>query len=260
MLGCHAPRRAESPTGRYFSIMTYNINRDLPDHAATVALIKTHLPDIVVLQETNPMWESRLRTALHNHYPYTQFKHHEYGGGLAILSKFSFHTNAYLPSPADKYPAWLVQTETPIGPLQILAVHLHAPVNHERQFTLNAWLTRGKDRLREIQSYLPAINPKQPHIILGDFNVHPNHDAARFLQQHNYINALDEFHPYAHTWHQRIGLFQFSNQVDHIYYKSPLYCFDTFTLNGGGSDHQPLIGFFTVKPQAITKPSNPHSN
>lgn len=247
MTACQSLRAHEKPTGDYFSVITYNINREPTHPQATIDTIAAADADVVILQESTPQWEAAITESLRDSYPHMQFRHYARGGGLAVLSRFEIEELAYIQSPAKKYPGWVIDVSTPAGKVQLLAAHLHAPVNARGEFTLYDLLRRSKDRLREIETYTAALTPDRPTLVLGDFNENDTGQALRLMREQGYTNALSEFDRSSHTWSLLPGLPLITNRTDHILYSEQLYCFTSRVLNFGGSDHRPVYAVFSLR-------------
>jgi endonuclease/exonuclease/phosphatase family metal-dependent hydrolase len=148
--GCHSIRRAEIPAGPHFRVLTYNINWGMPRPDLAAEIMRNSGAEIVCLQETTPDWAAHLWGTLSREYPYMEFRDSvgRMGGGLAFLSKAPQTEIAYIPSDTGWFDGWIREFQTPIGPVQILNVHLHPPVS-ERGGWIRGYLFTGKDRLRE---------------------------------------------------------------------------------------------------------------
>src|SRR5262245_56756909 len=73
LAGCHSIRRAETPSGPHFRVLTYNINWGMPRPDLAAEIIRNSGAQIVCLQETTPVWAAQLRAALSREYPYMDF-------------------------------------------------------------------------------------------------------------------------------------------------------------------------------------------
>lgn len=243
-VACAPGRRAETPTGPHFSVLTYNINRERTDRRATLGLIVEADADVAVLEEVTPEWEEAIRAATGLHYEYMEFRHFDRGGGLAILSRLAFDEVRYVPSPAGKYPGWRVSLHTAMGVVSLLAVHLHPPVDNRFKFTIGAWFARPRDRRDEIQAFMRDGGSTDRAIVAGDFNEETNGLAVRWLRGLGYVDAASELGRERWTWSSGGGPFAWRSRLDHILYSGDLRCFSAEVLPGGGSDHRAVIAWF----------------
>lgn len=157
--GCIPGKRAEPITGLHVSVLTYNVNWGMPAPELAVKAITEADADLLCLQETTPAWEQYLRPRLESKYPYIRFCHYRGAGGLAVLSKMPLKEIAYVPSKVGWFPGWILEGETPIGPIQILNVHLHPAVGERGSVGPGPYFSTPKLRLREIQEFHKYVKP-----------------------------------------------------------------------------------------------------
>jgi endonuclease/exonuclease/phosphatase family metal-dependent hydrolase len=237
-------------------LATYNINWGdgiwkKNNHLKTIAAIKHINADILLLQENTPKWKKFIKQALNTTYKYQEFRDYENAGGLAILSKYPFHTIKYIPKhPTGWHPALLVLASTPLGKIQILNLHLSPSVT--RQYTIgflgSAIIKAGKQRSREIRYLYQYINPQKPTIIAGDFNEGPDRKATQYLEHLGYSNALNIINRMYHTWQWKKGFIHFASRMDHVFYSPEhLTVSRAQILYEGSSDHFPVVVDFVRK-------------
>ena len=240
--GCEQP--AKVPTGPHFSIMTYNVNFGMPGAEQAVKAIAEADADIVCLQETTPQWEYLLRERLSGQYAHMEFRHFGGAGGQATLSKWPF-TERFRHVPKDGwFPGWLVEADTPTGPVQVLNVHLRPPVPERDESRVSAYISTKQTRKRELDDLLAQLDLDSPALILGDFNENPNNPALRLAADRGFNDVLREYDSYRNTWHWRVGLITLRGQYDHILYSRHLQCLDAAVLQQGQSDHLPVVAKF----------------
>jgi endonuclease/exonuclease/phosphatase (EEP) superfamily protein YafD len=246
LAGCHSMRRAEAPSGPHFRVLTYNINWGMPPPDQAAAIIRKSGAEIVCLQETTPQWEAQLRAALSREYPYMEFRESQgrMGGGLAFLSKVPQSEVAYIPSNTGWFDGWIRKFETPLGPVQILSVHLHPPVSDRGGWTLGGYLFTSKDRLKEMQRFYPAHEPGTPMLVVGDFNDTQNCAAIKWLKRQGITSALPQFDRHSDTWEWQWGLIKLHRRMDHILYSFDLNCCSAEVIRAGASDHFPVAATF----------------
>jgi endonuclease/exonuclease/phosphatase (EEP) superfamily protein YafD len=245
LVGCHTIRRAEAPTGPHFRVLTYNVNWGMPRPDLAAEIIRNSNAEIVCLQETTREWESYLRAALSREYPYMEFRESRgrMGGGLGFLSKMTPTEVAYIPSDTGWFDGWIREFETPIGPVQILNVHLHPPVT-EHGGWIRGYLFTGKDRLREMQRFYPAHKPGTPMLVVGDFNDTQNSAAIKWLKRQGMTNALPQFDRHSDTWEWQAGPIKLHRRMDHVLYSPGLNCCAAEVIHAGASDHFAVVGIF----------------
>lgn len=246
------PERAAGPTLR---VMTYNVNFGIAGDAETIAAIQAGAADVVFLQETTPGWEAALRRELGRRYPHQAYRHSGGAGGLAILSRHRFRESSYLAAPGDWFPAWRVIVESPLGPLQVLQVHLRPPVS-DRGSWVSGYFTTGGYRRGEIAHFARDLRRDLPTLVVGDFNEAAGGKAVRFLEeQHGLRDVLERFSPGATTWHWQTSVGRIRLQLDHILHDARLRPLDARVLRAGRSDHYPVVALLAPARAAATTTS-----
>ena len=245
LAGCaHPPRvaRAAKVNEPSLEVMTFNVNFGIPGDAATVALIEQSTAALVVLQETTPAWEAATRAALSKQWPHQQWVHSAGAGGLAVLSTRPF-TAKVLENEKGWFPAMHVVAESALGPVQVLAVHLRPPVSDSGSF-VSGYLTTSPLRRAELGAFLTALQPGLPTLVVGDFNEGTHGDAVSALHDRGFRSVLPEFEPGAKTWGWQVGGVQLSAQLDHLVASPELEPLSASVVQGGRSDHQPVVATF----------------
>ncbi len=248
MSGCHtsAVRKTvlvpAKPAGT-IRVMTYNINWGMwrPENCAEA--IRLGDADIVLLQETNFEWEFFLNREFSRKYPYRKF-HHEFGGagGMGIMSKYPFREQAFFTPKGGWFPGWAVLSDTPLGKIQFLNVHLHPPLNEEGSVGCGkAIYTTKAIRLNEIATLAAKLKPGIPTVICGDFNEDDGGRALRWLEKHSYRDALPGFDKKSPTWNWKTSYFTVTGRYDHIFFSKQIKCLYAQVVYRGASDHFPVI-------------------
>jgi endonuclease/exonuclease/phosphatase (EEP) superfamily protein YafD len=253
--GCKSVRAPEQATAPHFRVMTYNVNWGQPAPQLAVDAIRRERPDIVCLQETTPQWEKYLRAALAREYPHMSFRSSvgRTGGGLGFLSRMRPSEIAYIPSDTGWFDGWVMQFDTPAGPVQLLNVHLRPPVS-DRGSWVSGYFTTGDDRERELQRFYEKARRDMPLIVAGDFNDGESSAVVRWLQNKAMRNALPEFDRSTPTWQWRTSVMTLRRRMDHIVYAPELYCYEARVVGGGASDHVPVIATFGKRTEASARP------
>jgi endonuclease/exonuclease/phosphatase family metal-dependent hydrolase len=220
--------------------MTYNVDSDHAANDETLRAIEESNVDLVFLQEVSAVWQASLRSRLTSIYPQQVYRGDDgYAAGVAILSKWPIIWVEELPR-IDWFPAIRAILQTPIGPLQVLDVHLRPPRSPGGSYLLGHFSTRPI-REREIRSYAAALEPGIRTVIAGDFNEGDQGRAVRWLKHLGYHNALPEFAPHATTWRWPIGVITLRARYDHIFYDGASAVLYAAVREAGRSDHLPVI-------------------
>ncbi len=237
LLACLEPVPPPLPpaTGPTLSVLSYNVNFERYDER-TVAAITSANADIVLLQETTAVWESAIRASLGTVYPTILFHPHDPDGGQGVLSRFPLQVHARLDSPAGMFPATCLTLDAPGGPLSLVHVHLHPPL--EDGSLLRGYFTTSDQRFAEMQAYLGCFDTP-PDLVAGDFNEGEG-DALDLLVAAGLFDAASAFPPVAETWSWQSDFGLLTGRPDHVYYGPDWVPQRVDVLPGGASDHHPL--------------------
>jgi endonuclease/exonuclease/phosphatase family metal-dependent hydrolase len=175
---------------------------------------------------------------------------------MAVLSKRPL-TSEKLRNPSGWFPALRVVTDTPLGRVQALCVHLHPPVTEGGSW-VGGYLTTGPVRRAELEEFLESLDPALPTLVAGDFNEGTSGDALELLEANGLRTALPEFHPGAKTWHWPVaGSLELTGQLDHVAYGAELEPVDAAVQRVGNSDHFPVTVTFVAAGKNAVRPPPP---
>lgn len=229
------------PSGPTLRVLTYNVNYGLAGDAETLAAIGEAEADVVVLQETTPAWERAIREShpLSERYPHMRFHHDRGAGGLAILARFPLQEQEIIEAPSEWFPAWRLVVDSPLGTVQLLAVHLRPPVSDSGS-VVSGYLSTPPVREQEIVEYLEHLDPSLPTIVAGDFNERDGR-AMEALRARGFRSALTELHGRQNTWRWQTSLGEIRAQLDHVAHDKRLAPRSAEVIEAGRSDHLPVV-------------------
>ncbi len=233
------PKRPEAR--RSLLVMTYNLNYGVAGDCETIELIRSSDADVVLLQETNPDWEKALRDGLADRYAHMAFHHSaRRAGGLGFLSRYSLSPDRLQESPIGWFPAWRALVDTPLGRIQLLNLHLRPPGRRQGGI-VRSYFASQEERLDETRAHIGLIDASLPAVVAGDFNEDARGRSLLFLARQGLDSALERFHPFTPTWRwqTRMGLVRW--QLDHILVGPALRASAAWVLDGGASDHVPVL-------------------
>ncbi len=236
-----APRPGPAAAPASLVLMTYNLNYGVAGDEETIELIRSAGADVVMLQETNPSWEQALRAGLSDRYRHMAFHHSERrAGGLGFMSRHPIEVGEVRASPIGWFPAWRAVVDSPLGRIQLVNLHLRPPGRDNGSF-VRAYFTRQVERLSETEHHVGLIDPSLPAILAGDFNEDARGRSLLFLARRGLDSVLERFHPAQPTWRwqTRMGLVRW--QLDHILLGPALRATAAWVLDGGASDHVPVL-------------------
>jgi endonuclease/exonuclease/phosphatase family metal-dependent hydrolase len=223
-------------------VMTYNVNFGLVGDAEGVAAVASASPDIVVLQETNDAWEQAFRSLPFAHRRFEGPQNEWAAAGMGVLSKYPIRSIDHLDSDAGPFFAWRIVIEAPGGPVQILNVHLHPPMDRASGSWVVGYFSTGSIRAKEATDHVAKL-ADMPTIVAGDFNEEDEGRAIAIFRKRNLTSALPQFQPDADTWQWEVGssgtTLRF--RLDHILYdKRAFRAIAADVVGRGHSDHAPV--------------------
>lgn len=235
-----APRDPD-PGTFHFTVETYNLNNDDAADPVTLMTIGEPGADIVCLQEITAAWRDAIDARYAAVYPHRMFKIDPGGGaaGLGILSRFPIRDGGWQEGPW--HPAWNYVVDTPSGSIAVLNTHLRNATGQNGN-TIQSYLRTDEDHLYEIKVFTAQCTKVMPSLILGDFNEGTSGAAVRYLEQDGFQNILPLYHPGQPTWRYKATVGgQFEQTLDHILFDSSFEPLNAWVVNGGGSDHLPVV-------------------
>ena len=241
--------RVPSPDRAQMQVMTYNVNYGLAGDPETLAVIEQASADVIFLQETTPAWEQILRRTLAGRYPHMAFRHCCGAGGLAVLSKHPFASRQYRHAATEGswFPGWRVVVQGPLGPVQVLQVHLR-PQLSDGGSVVSGVFTTPPIRRAEITDYRRWLDPELPALVVGDFNEGDDGQALGVLVEGGLQTVLPEFRPEADTWRWTTSVGTVKTRLDHIVYDpARLDPLDARVIQAGRSDHLPVVAIFELR-------------
>jgi endonuclease/exonuclease/phosphatase family metal-dependent hydrolase len=244
LLGCGQPPmqpRQPTPGVPHFTIVSYNVEYGKDGSAATVDAVGAADADIVCLQETGGGWPDALHAAYDARYPYQLYNNDAHPtGSMAVLSRYPLTDLGVQDAPSGWHPAWHLLVDSPVGPLQILNLHLR-PTFSGQSNPVASYLELGTDHVTEIQAFTANDQTEPITVVLGDFNEGVDGDAVRWLEDHGFSNALPLFRPGQQTWRHASLAGQFDATIDHILFDPRLSPLNAWALVQGESDHLPVV-------------------
>lgn len=225
------------------SLLTYNVNYSFINKKV-VTIIDSINADVVCLQETNVKWEEIIRNGLQDKYPHIHFKHYGAAGGLAILSKYPIIKINYLRNEPGWFPAEAITIKKEQDTIQLLNVHLKAPLTSKGRIGWNAYFKAQEVHIEELTQFMKKLNTNLPTIILGDFNENDNGKTMKWLcDEMSFQDALPQFDKRSKTWRWII----LRGRYDHFVFNNQFACSNAKVYKLGKSDHFPLFGIFELK-------------
>lgn len=239
-LGSPEPGPAVADDGPRWRVLSFNINFGVGHAPSNPAAVVEADADLVLLQETTDESERVFREQLSERYPHILFRQCCNAGGLGVLSRHPILEEDYLEATVGWFPAWRVVIDTPLGPVQVLNVHLRPPMSDGGSWVAGYFSTRGVRR-DEMEDFWALMDPKLPTVVAGDFNENAEGKAVGFLAEQGLRSALAQVKPRAKTWRWQTRMGKIRAMLDHIVYSEALGLHEAKVLERGTSDHFPVL-------------------
>lgn len=164
-----APAERDPPGA--LRVMTYNVNVETRDADAVIAVLERADPDIVVLQEMNPVVAEAIEARLGERWPHRIFFATFDWGGTGIASRYPLEhrRDERLPGSSYRNPL-IVDVNLPDGPATVVGLHLTGNPRDPAGWpgATSAAIAEREQRALEMVDLAAARG--RPVIVLGDFN------------------------------------------------------------------------------------------
>jgi len=239
--GERAKPRLSAATSAALSVATYNVNHErfAPQTVAAAAGLDV---DVMFLQEVTQRWRGALDRALAGRYSHVRYMLSPPEGGMAVYSRFPVRSVRFAIEAEGLFPAWCLKLVTPHGPLRIIAVHLHPPV--DEYGIVSGYLTTDDERGAEMKAHLACFDAA-PDLVVGSFNEDFG-EATRAVAALGLGQAQMAARVVKPTWRWPTMLYDFEGRPDHIMYGRRLVPVAVDVVDGGASDHLPLTAAFRL--------------
>ena len=215
--------------------MQLNIHSGNHDTAKVLAVLNEYNPDLILLEEVTPKWESDLQ-GLNSKYPYRISRPQSDCFGIMLLSRFPFRSSEILCVGNDYLPTIRAEIETPQGAIAFIGTHPLPPIGALYSATRNQQLEA-----------LPELVKKQvyPVLLAGDLNVSPwSPYFTALLHESGLKNSMQGF-GFQPSWPFNISFMRIP--IDHLLHSPEIIVRYRAVGADVGSDHLPVIIDFTLK-------------
>lgn len=242
--GCAQPplkARDADPGVPNFTVATFNILDEQASDPSTVRAIGETGADVIALQEVTDVAIPAIRDKYWQTYPYMIF-HPSGSAGIGMISKFPMVEREFLQAPNGWHPSLHVTVSSPMGDIEVLNLHLHAP---DGKFikSLQSFAALSSDHVNEMNIFWSQCT-KAPTLVLGDFNEDDGGAAVKWLEDRGFTNILPLYHPGQFTWQGKSLGGQFSQALDHVMYTGEFVPLNAWVGDHGVSDHIPVMAHF----------------
>jgi endonuclease/exonuclease/phosphatase (EEP) superfamily protein YafD len=211
-----------------------NVNTGFGSVERVAKSVQYFNPDILILEEINGKWISKLHQALVA-YPYSRVEPRDDNFGISVFSKLPFVRCQTVYIGKAGVPSILAEVETPYGRCILLATHPVPPAGRE----YSRW---RNDQLAEIPGY---VNREiSPVILFGDLNVSPWSPYFKRLLRDSGLRNSSQGRGIQPTW-PAFNPFMWI-PIDHCLYSPQISIQKKQIGPSVGSDHYPVIIDFVI--------------
>ncbi|MBF2067197.1 MAG: endonuclease/exonuclease/phosphatase family protein [Calothrix sp. C42_A2020_038] len=227
-----------SPIEKTFTAMSFNMLFSNTDYDAIANVIETSTPDIIGIQEVPPNGDAVWIKRFSSDYPNFAFRPVEDGHNVGIMSRFPIESVTMLPnSPMRRALSAAIRVDTDKR-LQVIVSHLTPNYPIEKLIQLaSEWFARRANEVNYIRSLVKQRSV--PTIMLCDCNYVNTSEA--YARTHEVMK--DSFREvgwgFGHT--ALINEYFRAARIDFVWYTQELQAIEARVIDGGGSDHLPII-------------------
>lgn len=232
---------AEAAAGADLRVATYNtyVRAAGADHV--LDLVRSHRPDVLLLQEVFDDRRAELKARLSERYPYVHAVESEGVGAVMVLSRFPIRRVEEVGDPSSRSRSTAVVTIDVRGrDIQVVPVHLISPCPTCGTSFLERLELEGAVRRAEMDAVLEALDPDVPAIVGGDFNSTDRSAPYRTLVTAGFGDPQRQAGSgMGFTWPNG-GPVPVVLRIDWVLVRG-LDAVSAFVPEGGTSDHRPVV-------------------
>lgn len=229
-----APPSRARVSGPTIRVMSMNLLAGNRQYGRAVAQILDADPDLVLLQEYGPNWDTAMTEGLSDSHPHVLRRPRTDSFGVAVYSKLPLSGVEWFEVGGVGTPQVRTTIDFDGRTIAVYAIHLLPP----------AGLDNTQDTWRQHASLVKRLEAETlPILLAGDFNFTPRSaQAARFRRM-----GLTEAHAQGGRWRgttwPAIGMVSLAPgiRLDQVYLDEDLACEGSRVLGANGSDHRPIL-------------------
>ena len=218
-----------TPSGQPLRVLLANVYSDNQRYAEFISLVKAEKPQLLVVQEINPIWSKQLE-ALKHLLPYQIVYPRFDNFGIAVYSAIPLRNTDIKSFTEYDIPSIFTEVQWQDKTVSIIATHPLPPINAE-------YFKSRNQQLLELGNLINSIN--HIHAVIGDLNTTMWSPYYRkFIRQTGLKNARVGF-GILPTWPQGAPMLQIP--LDHCLISPEINVLKIRTAGDIGSDHRPVI-------------------
>ncbi len=225
---CFSSAIISENTNEDLSILSVNLLSSNTNSAEVLELIREKDPDILVLMELTPHWETELKSVFKS-YPFYKVEPRQDNFGIALFSKIDMSSSIVYFENSSK-PS--IKAELSFGgkPLSILATHPVPPIS-------SAYFDSRNSQLQDIARKRRGFS--ENFILIGDLNT--SSFSTHFQELLSNADLVDSRNGFgiASTW--PVGFYPLRTTLDHCLIGGGLQVLERYAGKNVSSDHLPIF-------------------
>lgn len=233
--------RAVPTSGTPVTVLSLNARYGQADVAATLAAVRGHRVDLLVVEElTAPMADALRAGGIGSRLPYQDLMPQSGAGGTGIWSRWALTSLPPLPG-AGHFAMPVARVGLPGGrTLTVTGVHTRSP----RLGGTDTW----RADLAVVVTAARASAGSGPHLIVGDFNAGREHSGFRAIAAAGLADAADaRAVPWPQFTWPADQSYPALTRIDHVLVSPELAVRGTRTVRVPGTDHRGLLADLVLR-------------
>lgn len=213
------------------SLAHYNVLKFNENYSKTINSIKENDADVISINEMTHKWETKLKEALSEKYPFQYLVAQNNSFGIGFFSKkILAHQETVWFEGIPYIAADITINDTTI---RLLTAHTIPPTSK------HAYAKRNNE-IRHIENYLKQC--KTAVMVIGDFNAVSWSPAIKQLRTNLKLeDSRTRFEPTYPAWNKWLMI-----PIDHIFYTKEISCVSFQTITDTDSDHYGILGKYRI--------------
>jgi endonuclease/exonuclease/phosphatase (EEP) superfamily protein YafD len=230
-----------TPSGQPLRVLLANVYSDNQRYAEFISLVKAEKPQLLVVQEVNPMWSQQLE-ALKPLLPYQIVYPRFDNFGIAVYSAIPLRNTDIKSFTEYDIPSIFAEVQWQGQTVSIIATHPLPPINAE-------YFKSRNQQLLELEKVISSTNTI--YAVIGDLNTTMWSPYYRkFIRQTGLKNARAGF-GILPTWPQGAPMLQIP--LDHCLISPEINVLKIRTAGDIGSDHRPVIADLVISDEKASR-------
>jgi endonuclease/exonuclease/phosphatase (EEP) superfamily protein YafD len=227
----YLPKKTKEIVENSLKICSSNLELTNTNIEGLENLISAENPDVLLLMEVTPKWQSLINTEISAKYPYQVWKPQPGYFGIALLSKIPLNHSEIVYSGPSHLPNIIAEISVNDLPITLVGIHPPPPINV-------AHFKMRNNQYLQINQILQNLNTAI--VLMGDFNTTSHSTALKILLQKTRLKDSRIGNGLQPTWSLYSVLPSFF-ALDHIFVSPDLKVQKRYRGTDISSDHLPIL-------------------